>query len=111
MVFFDEIQHLKNSGTQAHQAAMSFQTDTKIGLTGTPIENSLSDLKALLDLTVPGYLGPDSFFKERYVTAIRSNPSGPRQKELSRLISPFTLRRLKEPVLPELPDKIEDVRF
>ena len=111
LVVFDEIQHIKNSGTQAHQAALAVQADTKLGLTGTPIENSLSDLKALLDMTVPGYLGPDAFFKERYVSAIRSNPSGPRQKELSRLISPFTLRRLKETVLPELPAKIEDIRF
>jgi SNF2 family DNA or RNA helicase len=111
MVIFDEIQYIKNSGTQAHQAAAALQTDTKIGLTGTPIENSLSDLKALMDLTVPGYLGSDSFFRERYISALRSNPSGPRQKELSRLISPFTLRRLKKTVLPELPDKIEDIRF
>ena len=111
MVVFDEIQHIKNSATQAYQAALALEADTKIGLTGTPIENSLGDLKALMDLTVPGYLGPDAFFKERYTTAIRTSSSGPRQQELRRLISPFTLRRLKETVLPELPEKIEDIRF
>ncbi len=111
LVIFDEIQHIKNPSTQAYQAAAILQAETKLGLTGTPIENSLSDLKALMDLTVPGYLGPDAFFRERYIIKHHQTPSNSRQTELRRLISPFTLRRLKETVLPELPEKIEDVRF
>jgi SNF2 family DNA or RNA helicase len=82
----------------------------KLGLTGTPIENSLNELKALLDLTVPGYLGTDGEFETRYLTPIQQNPESSRKAELSRMISPFTLRRLKKTVLAELPDKIEDIR-
>ena len=82
----------------------------KLGLTGTPIENTLNEFKALMDLAVFGYLGTDDTFKERYVNPIQENSNASRRKELSRLISPFTLRRLKKTVLNELPDKIEDLR-
>ena len=82
----------------------------KLGLTGTPIENYLSELKALLDLTVPGYLGNDEDFNSRYVKPIELDPTGAKRQTLSRLISPFTLRRLKKTVLKELPEKIEDIR-
>jgi len=82
----------------------------KLGLTGTPIENSLTDLKALLDLTIPGYLGSDDRFINRYVQPNQLDLDSAGRKELIRLVSPFTLRRLKKTVLSELPDKIEDVR-
>jgi SNF2 family DNA or RNA helicase len=113
LAVFDEIQHIKNSQTLAHQAAREIDTSMKIGLTGTPIENALVELKALMDQMVPGYLGTDEYFLRRYV---ESDPSGvggalsPRKEELSRLIGPFVLRRLKKTVLKELPQKIEDVR-
>jgi superfamily II DNA or RNA helicase len=111
LVIFDEIQHIKNAGTQAYGAAASLEAGVKLGLTGTPIENSLTDIKALMDLALPGYLGPDNVFKSRYVASLKTDFSGPRQHEFRRLISPFTLRRLKESVLPELPEKIEDNQF
>jgi superfamily II DNA or RNA helicase len=112
LVIFDEIQHIKNAGTQAYGAAAALEAGVKLGLTtGTPIENSLTDIKALMDLAMPGYLGADSVFKSRYVVPLKTDLSGPRQHEFRRLISPFTLRRLKESVLPELPEKIEDNRF
>jgi SNF2 family DNA or RNA helicase len=82
----------------------------KLGLTGTPIENTLAELKTLMDLVIPGYLGRDEAFKTRYVNPIEQNLKSPRRRELSRLISPFTLRRLKATVLSELPPKIEDIR-
>ncbi|MBU0988235.1 MAG: DEAD/DEAH box helicase, partial [Proteobacteria bacterium] len=107
---FDEIQHVKNPETQSYKAAESITAQIKIGLTGTPIENTLSELKALMDLTVPGYLGPSQKFYDRYIQPIEENINISRRKELSRLISPFTLRRLKKSVLTELPDKIEDIR-
>lgn len=110
LAVFDEIQNLKNPETLSYDAAIQIKADMKLGLTGTPIENSLSELKALLDLTVPGYLGTDEEFETRFITPIQQNPDTSRKDELSKVISPFTIRRLKKTVLDELPDKIEDIR-
>jgi SNF2 family DNA or RNA helicase len=110
LAVFDEIQNLKNPETLSYDAAIQINADIKLGLTGTPIENSISELKALLDLTVPGYLGSDEEFETRFMTPIQQDPESSRKDELSRVISPFTLRRLKKTVLDELPDKIEDIR-
>lgn len=110
LAVFDEIQNLKNPDTLSYEAAIQIKADMKLGLTGTPIENSLNELKALLDLTVPGYLGTDEEFETRYVTPIQQNADSWRKAELSRVTSPFILRRLKKTVLDELPDKIEDIR-
>lgn len=110
LAVFDEIQNLKNPQTQSYEAAEKLQAAVKIGLTGTPIENNLGELKALFDLTVPGYLGADEDFHSRYVQPIEQDPDGKRRVALSRLISPFTLRRMKKTVLTELPEKIEDIR-
>lgn len=110
LVVFDEIQHIKNRFTQSYVAATRIRTRMKLGLTGTPIENTLAELKALMDLVIPGYLGRDEAFKARYIDTIEPNLRSPRRLELSRLISPFTLRRLKATVLNELPPKIEDIR-
>jgi superfamily II DNA or RNA helicase len=107
---FDEMQYLKNPKTLGYDAAKKLNSKIKLGLTGTPIENTLWELKALFDLTVPGYLGTEESFYERYVRPIEDDPSRPERKDLSRLISPFTLRRLKKTVLDELPEKIEDIR-
>jgi superfamily II DNA or RNA helicase len=110
LAVFDEIQHIKNRHTQAYTAAVLIRSRMKLGLTGTPIENSLDELKSLMDLVIPGYLGSDEKFKNRYVNPIEINIKSPRRRELSRIISPFTLRRLKATVLSELPPKIEDIR-
>jgi superfamily II DNA or RNA helicase len=111
LAVFDEAQNLKNRGTQAWQAADHLVADVKLGLTGTPVENSLAELKALFDLVLPGYLGSDAGFEERYQREERE-ASRPEERltELRRVISPFLLRRLKSSVLDELPEKIEDVR-
>jgi SNF2 family DNA or RNA helicase len=110
LVVFDEIQHIKNRLTQSYIAAIRIRTRMKLGLTGTPIENTLAELKTLMDLVIPGYLGRDERFNTRYVNPIEQNLKSPRRRELSRLISPFSLRRLKSTVLSELPPKIEDIR-
>lgn len=110
IAIFDEIQNIKNPETLAHEAATNLRAKIKLGLTGTPIENSLSELKVLLDLTVPGYLGTEEDFHSRYLKPIEQDLASGRRKALSRLISPFTLRRLKKTVLEELPEKIEDIR-
>ncbi len=110
LAVFDEIQYIKNHLTQAYDAAAQIRARMKLGLTGTPIENSLFELKNLMDLVLSGYLGSDEAFKSRYVKSIEENFKSPRRRELSRLISPFTLRRQKATVLSELPPKIEDIR-
>jgi len=109
LAVFDEAQNIKNKATLAYGAAHALNAGMKLAVTGTPIENSVLDVKALLDLVVPGYLGSDRAFEKRYGSADQIPERG-RREELARLISPFTLRRLKSAVLDELPDKIEDVR-
>ena len=110
LAVFDEIQNIKNPETLAYEAARNLNATIKLGLTGTPIENSLIELKALFDVTVPGYLGTDEDFTTRYVKPIEQDLNSSRRQGLSGLISPFTLRRLKKTVLEELPEKIEDIR-
>jgi superfamily II DNA or RNA helicase len=101
---FDEVQQLKNPETQAHQAAAQVRTPCKIGVTGTPIENDIGDLRALFELWLPGYLEEERAFRERYSTTAAGH------QDLRRRIAPFVLRRLKADVLAELPEKIEDAR-
>ena len=110
LAVFDEIQYVKNPQTLAYLAAKEIRADMKLGLTGTPIENRLMELKALFDLTIPGYLGTDRDFETGFVKPIELDPASVKQEGLTRLISPFTLRRRKESVLQDLPEKIEDIR-
>ncbi|MFH1139746.1 MAG: DEAD/DEAH box helicase [Pseudomonadota bacterium] len=110
LIVFDEIQYLKNEQTQTYEAAQKLRARAKLGLTGTPIENRLEELRALFDLVLPGYLGDRQEFKERYLKSEGERKGAVRRAELVRLVSPFVLRRLKRTVLLELPDKIEDCR-
>ncbi len=110
VALFDEIQYLKNKGTKAYASLSRLGALCKIGLTGTPIENRLIELKNLMDLVFPGYLGEDSYFKRYFadpVLRFGDSKTGGRVKEM---IKPFTLRRAKREVLQELPEKVEDIR-
>jgi SNF2 family DNA or RNA helicase len=82
----------------------------RLGLTGTPIENSLLDLHALLELGLPGYLGTRAGFRTRFADPIENADDARARDDLRRLIAPFVLRRLKRTVLDQLPEKIEDTR-
>jgi superfamily II DNA or RNA helicase len=106
VAIFDEVQHIKNSDTVAYRAACDLPAPLKIGLTGTPIENHVGELKALLDLVLPGHLGSDQDFAARHGPG--AGQAG--RAHLTRRIAPFLLRRLKAEVLDELPAKIEDTR-
>ena len=110
LVIFDEIQNVKNRETRGYRAATRLAASMKLGLTGTPIENSVDELKALFDLVLPGYLGTTAAFQRDFVTAVDDPAAGGRLDELHRIIAPFALRRLKSAVLDELPEKIEDLR-
>lgn len=98
----DEGQNIKNKKSKISEAVKSINANTKIALTGTPIENNLLELWSIFDFIMPMYLFSEEKFKEKFVKG-----SDEDLIELKELISPFILRRLKEDVLEELPEKIE----
>lgn len=101
----DEAQYIKNNNTQNFKAIKQINSETRFALTGTPIENSLSELWSIFDFVMPGYLFSYRKFKELYETPIIKNEDQSAMKKLKMLIEPFILRRIKEDVLTELPDK------
>lgn len=109
VAIFDELQIAKNHVSRIWSALSSVQATMRIGLTGTPIENQLRELKALFDLLLPGYLPEDSLFRELYVRPYeRSVIEMERFDALSRYVRPFVLRRKKSDVLKDLPEKVEE---
>lgn len=109
LVVFDELQVAKNEKSLTHKALKNLDTRMRVGLSGTPIENRLLELKALFDLVVPSYLPSMSVFKELFVNPIEKYQDDKKRHTLSRLIRPFLLRRKKSEVLTELPEKIEEI--
>jgi len=105
-VVFDEAHYLKNARTKRARAAARLQSDFRITLTGTPIENHLGELWSLMQVTVPGLLGSEKRFEERFRKPIEDG-DGERARELRALIRPFLLRRTKAEVLDELPPRTE----
>lgn len=97
----DEAQNIKNPSAQATLSVKNIKSRCNIALTGTPIENNLMELWSIFDFVMPGYLFTKERFRERFILD-ESNLS-----ELKSLITPFILRRLKEEVLSELPEKLE----
>ena len=110
---FDEAQMVKNPSTKAAKAARALRAEQKIALTGTPVENRLSELWSILDLCNPGLLGSQQRFRERYSMAIERRQDAAVAAQLRRLTGPFVLRRTKADrrLLPELPDKLEQIAF
>ncbi|MBD0689302.1 DEAD/DEAH box helicase, partial [Streptomyces sp. CBMA123] len=109
-VVADEAQHIKNTGTAQSRAIRALPvTRHRIALTGTPVENRLAELHAVLDFANPGLLGPAERFKERYAIPVELHRSPERTAELRRRTAPFVLRRLKSDpaVAAELPAKQE----
>ena len=99
-VILDEAQNIKNAGSVAAQAVKQLQADTRFALTGTPMENGVGELWSLFDFVLPGYLpGYNSF--------LRKYQDGENAADLLKRIQPFLIRRLKQDVLEELPDKME----
>ncbi len=107
----DEAQHIKNRTTQNSTAVKKINAHQKLVLTGTPIENSVSDLWSIMDFLMPGYLGNHKAFRENYELPIQNG--GPdaelAQIKLRRKLHPFLLRRLKKDVAKDLPEKIQRV--
>ncbi len=111
IAIFDEVQTAKNVHSQTHQAMKMMKARMRLGLTGTPIENRLLELKALFDVVVPGYMPNDAHFKQLFVNPIEKNQDLEKKVLLTRLIKPFMLRRKKSEVLLELPEKIEEIAY
>ena len=86
---------------------MRLQADNKLILTGTPIQNHLSELWNLFAFITPGMLGSYEQFSRKYITPIEQEGNKEKQRQLKRIVSPFMLRRTKTEVLEELPDKME----
>lgn len=108
MVIMDEVQLAKNRRSQVWKACGRIRARHKIGMSGTPIENSLKDLKAIFDVIFPGYLPDDSIFRSEFVHAIEKYRDPEALERLKRWIQPLVLRRTKTEVLKELPEKSDE---
>ncbi|OKP82243.1 DEAD/DEAH box helicase [Paenibacillus sp. P32E] len=108
-VCLDEAQNIKNAGTKQSSAVRSFPALHRIALTGTPIENRLSELWSIYDFITPGYLGSAKSFQDRFANAIEKERDPKRTADLQRMVKPFMLRRKKkDPAIQlDLPDKNE----
>lgn len=111
IAIFDELQVAKNPRSRVHEALKRINAHMRIGLTGTPIENSLRELKALFDIVLPGYMPLESRYRELFIQPIERDQSEEKKALLSLLIRPFVLRRRKTEVLKELPEKSEDKSY
>ena len=105
----DEAQHIKNHRTKRAKAVKNIEAESRLALTGTPLENSIEELWSIFDYLMPGYLGNYSYFRKEFITPISKNNEKEKLKELKERVAPFILRRRKEEVLKELPEKIINV--
>nr|WP_321466670.1 DEAD/DEAH box helicase [uncultured Desulfobulbus sp.] len=110
LIVFDEIQAIKNRSTATHQACRAIRSRVAIGLSGTPIENSLADLYAIFSVCLPGFFGTFRNFQSTFLLPIEKFGSGQQEQLLNQRIQPFLLRRSRAKVLVELPELIEDDR-
>lgn len=110
-VTLDEAQHIKNSSTKISKAVRSLPADHRMALTGTPVENRLLELRAILDFCNPGILGSVSFFKHHFSKPIEVTGDEKKQEQLRNLTAPFILRRLKSDpaIIGDFPEKTETV--
>ena len=108
-VVCDEAQNIKNHATKQARAVRGLPAAARIALTGTPVENRLSELWSIMEFTNPGLLGPAERFRERYAVPIERHGSPEAAQSLKRLTQPFVLRRLKtdKTIISDLPDKQE----
>ena len=110
-LILDESQYIKNPGSKTYKAISELRSKYRFVLTGTPIENSLSDLWAQMNFVNPGLLGNFNYFKEHFNTPITKHKNEETEKKLQLLISPFILRRTKEMVAKDLPPLTEQTVY
>lgn len=107
----DEAQYIKNPGTQSARRVKMIQSKTRFALTGTPVENRLSELWSIFDYLMPGFLYAYTRFRQEYEQPIAKEGDEEKIQALRQLTGPFILRRLKNDVLKELPEKLETVVY
>ncbi len=107
-IVLDEAQYIKNHATKTAKAIKSLVGHHRLALTGTPIENRLSEIWSIFDFLMPGFLGSYAYFMQRYEVGILGGDENAASR-LQSLVEPFVLRRLKDTVLTELPEKMESV--
>jgi SNF2 family DNA or RNA helicase len=108
-VVCDEAQNIKNASTRQAQAVRAIPAASRIALTGTPVENRLTELWSIMEFTSPGLLGSAEKFRRRFAIPIERNSDAEATDQLKRMTGPFILRRLKtdKSVIADLPDKLE----
>ena len=108
-IILDEAQNIKNPDTHQSRAIRSLNADYRIALTGTPVENNVGDLWAIMEFLNPGFLGNAAEFRRNFLLPIQKRGDGDAAVRLRKLTAPFILRRLKtdRTVLQDLPDKME----
>lgn len=111
IIILDEAQYIKNHTTKNAIAVKQLQGEHRFALTGTPIENSLSELWSIFDFLMPGYLYNYHRFREQFERKIIKDNDSNAQVRLKHMVEPFILRRVKKDVLDDLPDKLEQVFF
>ncbi len=107
-LILDESQNIKNPSSKTYKSIMRLTANYRLTLTGTPIENSISDLWAQLNFLNPGILGNQAFFREQYIIPIEKHGDEALEENLQSLIRPFVLRRTKQQAAPELPPLTEE---
>ncbi len=110
LVVLDEAQTIKNPGAKITQSLKSLSIERRLCLTGTPLENHLGELWSLFDFLMPGMLGTQKRFTQHFRTPIEKHGNNYRQQRLNAVVQPFMLRRRKEQVAAELPEKTEIIR-
>lgn len=110
-IIIDESQAIKNSSSKAYKAVIKLTATNKIAITGTPVENSLTDLWSQMNFINPGLLGNLTYFKNEFVNPIEKHNIEENSEKLKSLIHPFILRRTKNEVAKDLPPKTEQVRY
>lgn len=108
-VILDEAQNIKNPETRQARAARALKSDYRVALTGTPVENNVGDLWAIMDFLNPGFLGTQSEFRKTFFIPIQAQRDAEASARLKRLTGPFILRRLKtdKTIITDLPKKNE----
>ena len=107
----DEAQYIKNHQTVAAKAVKVINSQIRYALTGTPIENRLSEIWSIFDYLMPGFLYKYEVFRRDFEAPIIKNQDEAAMERLKKMTSPFILRRLKRDVLKDLPDKIEKIHY
>ena len=112
-IVLDEAQNVKNAGTRQAMAARAIGADYRVALTGTPVENNVGDLWAIMEFLNPGFLGSQSEFRREFFVPIQTEGDSAAKERLRRITEPFILRRLKtdETIISDLPEKLESRVF